>query len=106
MEQKNSLGQKTLRYLLQTKYEPAKIRRSQRIIKSVSLLLVVVLIVGPIVYFRELGYEKYVLIICSTFAGLLAFYGQANSAGTEQLEALHDYIDFEKVRSAIEDGET
>ena len=106
MDKTSQLQRKTLKYLLQTKYETERIRRSERIISSVSFILMLVFLAGPILVFRDLGYEKYVLAMCSALGGLVAFYGQANAAGTRQLEFLHDYIDFDKVKSVVEDGYT
>ena len=60
------------------------------------------LLMGPILYFRDLGVEKYILAICSASAGMLAMFWQTYSLSNQTLRDLHDFIDFEKLKSSLE----
>ena len=65
---------KLLRHVLLAKEHPEKIRRSETIISSLCLLSMVVLLIGPALYFRDLGVEKYILMGCAAAAGINAMF--------------------------------
>lgn len=102
MSKFNSPRQQDLEYLLKTKTDADGVRRSKKTVRLLGALVGFVLILGPILYFHELGYARYVIGICAALGGILVFWGEANSSTTKQLESLHDFIDFEKVKSEID----
>ena len=65
-------------------------------------MLGTVLILAPILYFRELGYPKYVIALLSGLGGVLVFWGEVNRSTTEQIKDLHDFIDFDRVKDEID----
>ena len=106
MDKESQFRRRTLQHILLTKFEPKQIARSERLVTWAGVFLLLTFIVGPILYYRDLGSEKYVLLLCGAIAGLVAFYWQMTIEGNKGTKALHDYIDFEKVKSDVGDGDT
>ena len=102
MSRDSQRKQKTLQCLLLSKEQPEKIRRSERTISSLCFLAMLVLLIGPILYFRDLGIEKYVLAISAASAGMLAMFWQTYSQSVQTMRDLHSFVDFEKLKSALE----
>lgn len=98
--------QKLLNHLVLTKEHPEKIRRSESIISSLGFFGLLALIIGPVLYFRDLGIEKYVLMGCAIAAGMIAMFWQYNAQANRTLEDLHEFIDFDKVKSSLEQDAT
>lgn len=96
---------KDLEFLLKTKTDPAGVRRSVITVRWLGLVVGVLLMLGPILYFRDQGFARYVIGFCAALGGILLFWGEVNASTTEQLKSLHDFIDFEKVKSRIKNGE-
>ena len=87
-----------------TKEDPEKIRRSERQVAITCFLAMVVLLIGPILYFRDLGFGKYVFAFCAVSAGLLAMFWQSYTQSNQSLRNLHEFIDFDKVKSELDKG--
>ena len=94
--------QKLLQCLILTKDDPAKVRRSERQVAVTCFLAMVVLLGAPILYFRDLGFAKYVFALCTVSAGLLAMFWQCNTNSNQSLRDLHEFIDFDKVKSVLD----
>ena len=93
---------KLLRHVLLAKEHPEKIRRSQTIISSLGFFAMLLLLIGPVLYFRDVGVEKYILMSCSAAAGIIAMFWQYNSQINRGLNDLLDFVDFDKLKSALE----
>ena len=102
MDRACRLKLKTLEYALKTQDNPDLIRRSKRLIKVISIIAMAVLLLGPLLYFRDLGYARYVIAVCSGIGGIIAIWGTVNEVASDQIEYLNDFIDFEKIRLTIE----
>jgi hypothetical protein len=102
MDKASSLKLKTLEYALKTLDEPDRIHRGKRLIKIASIIAMAALLIGPVLYFRDLGHARYVIAFCSAIGGGIGFWGSVNEAASEQIEYLNDFIDFEKIRLTID----
>jgi hypothetical protein len=104
VEKDKQRRQNLLQCLVLTKEDPAKIRRSERQVAITCVLAMAALLIGPILYFRDFGFAKYVFAFCSVSAGLLAMFWQSYTHSNQSLRDLHEFIDFDKVKSVLEEG--
>ena len=102
MIKKQKSRNKLLRHVVLAKEHPEKIRRSETIISSLSFFSMLVLILGPALYFRGMGIEKYILMGCSAAAGINAMFWQYNSQANRGLNDILEFIDFDRLKSAAE----
>ncbi len=101
MDRDQQRRQNLLQCLVLTKEDPAKVRRSERQVAITCFLAMVLLLGGPILYFRDLGFAKYVFAFCAVSAGLLAMFWQSYTNHNQSLRDLHEFIDFDKVKSVL-----
>ena len=97
--------QKQLRCVLLAIEQPERIRRSDTLMSRVGFVAMFVLLVVPAVYFRDLGFEKYILMLCSATAGMLAMFWQYNTQAMRELRNLQEFLDVDKLRAALDDEE-
>ncbi len=97
--------QKQLRCVLLAMEQPEKIQRSETLMSRVGFVAMFLLLVVPAVYFRDLGFEKYVLMLCSATAGMLAMFWQYNTQAIRELRNLHEFVDVDKLKAALEGEE-
>lgn len=102
MQRVESQRAKTLKYVLRTRNAPDQVKRTGRSFRIISLVLGTILILAPILYFRELGYSKYLIALLSGVGAILVFWGEVNRSSTEQIEHLHDFIDFERMKNEVD----
>ncbi len=95
----NRFRRRTLEYMLSTKFEPDEVKRSERFSAVVGGLGQIAFIAGPILYFDGLRYEVFVLLGCGALAALASVFWYLSSSGNRAMRDLHDYIDFEKMKS-------
>ncbi len=102
MTSSDNRRQRNLRYVLETREAPQKVARSKNRIRVIGHVAGIALVMVPALYFRDVGYSKFVISFLAAIGGTLVFWGEVNRSSTEQIEDLHDFIDFQGIKAEID----
>lgn len=93
----------TLKYLLKTKDDPKDVRQSARARALISYAVGAIAILAASHFLESLGWQRWIWLASATFGGVLITYGAIHAPIRSQYEALHDFVDFDKVRAALDE---
>lgn len=94
----------TLEYLLKTRDDPKDVRQSARARALISYAVGAIAILAASHFFESFGWQRWIWLAAAVFGGVLITYGAIHDPIKSQYEALHDFVDFEKVRVALDEA--
>ena len=94
----------TLEYLLKTRDDPKEVQQSERARALISYAVGAVAILVASHFMASFGWQRWIWLAAATFGGVLITYGAIHAPIRSQYELLHDFVDFDKVRAALDES--
>jgi hypothetical protein len=106
MRDKTAQRKKLLTFLLESRESASKLRNRTLTRSRLLRAAAYVLIIGPLLYFRDLGSIKYAVAFSSGIGGALIGWSTSVDSTIARYEWLHKFIDFDKVKVELDKGAT